>query len=615
VTIASRIVRLAAVAAVGAVCVGTGAAVAQNAVTQPYLMALDTCDPTTPCLPLNKTIYVLQSSDGADWQTLPGFTPFPGSVPTVVRRGNELYLVEQDGHDLSGKASLNAMKLIRYHMDTGIWDAPVLINLTDSGNSGPYIDTDLTLDAQGNIVLVYDTDFGGCAASSCAQHIRIATEVPGSDGGSFIAQTNDAVTIQVAAGGGAGNPYLFFDGSQYILYVLTINGPLPQVSQFAQISVYTSPNIGGPYSLSPALPDGALVATGGPGVSGFYNAARGQYWDYVSAGNSVDQAVVTSLAQQFLIPPVPAPAPCPATCPPLLCAMQQCPPVQQPATATPVITSSSLGLPANFVIPHPKFAKNWNGTQSPVGAVLPLSRSVTVGATATAFVTLINTDTVTAADCFIAPSAPLPATFTFQTTDPATNALTGTANTPVPVHGDSGLQTFVVAITPTAPFAPIEVQFTMGCASTSNVTPIPGVNTLLLSASTTPVPDIVALAATAENDGILHMTGATGSGAFAVATVNVGIGSSITVTARTRSASLPLSIVLCQTNPSTGTCLAAPGANVSATIAANATPTFAIFAAAGGPIPFDPANSRIFVEFTDGDGVVRGETSVAVETQ
>ena len=48
---------------------------------------------------------------------------------------------------------------------------------------------------------------------------------------------------------------------------------------------------------------------------------------------------------------------------------------------------------------------------------------------------------------------------------------------------------------------------------------------------------------------------------------------------------------------------------------ANATPTFGIFATASGNVPFDPANKRIFVEFSDANEVVRGATSVAVETQ
>jgi hypothetical protein len=46
----------------------------------------------------------------------------------------------------------------------------------------------------------------------------------------------------------------------------------------------------------------------------------------------------------------------------------------------------------------------------------------------------------------------------------------------------------------------------------------------------------------------------------------------------------------------------------------NATPTFSIFAAAGGAIPFSPGESRVFVQFND-EGGVHGSTSVAVTTQ
>ena len=307
--------------------------VVPNAVTEPYLMALDACDPTSNCQGPQHTIYFLQSSDGVHWQPVPGFTPFAGGVPTVVRRGSTIYLAEQDGHDLAGRGDPSAMKLIRYHLGTGIWDPPVLIDLTDAQNPGPYIDTDLTRDSQGNLVLVYDTSANGCAAASCDQPIRMAFEVPGSDGGSFVAQANDAVTIQVADQGGAVDPYAFFDGSQYILYVPTLNGPLPQVSQGAQITVYTSPSLGGPYTLFGGLPDGQLFNIGGM-ASGFYNAALGQYWHYVvNDFHAVYRAVASTLAQQFL--------------------WQDFLP-----TATPVITPTTLGLPATTLIGHPKFAAN-----------------------------------------------------------------------------------------------------------------------------------------------------------------------------------------------------------------------------------------------------------------
>jgi hypothetical protein len=142
-----------------------------------------------------------------------------------------------------------------------------------------------------------------------------------------------------------------------------------------------------------------------------------------------------------------------------------------------------------------------------------------------------------------------------------------------------------------------------------------GLNTLLLSASTTPVPDIVALAGTLTNDGIVNVPGATGTGVFAVATSNVGAGGSITVSADTGSANLPIGVTLCQTNPATSVCVASATPTVTTQINANATPTFGIFVAGTGTVPFDPANNRVFVRFKDAGGVTRGSTSVAVRTQ
>jgi hypothetical protein len=65
----------------------------------------------------------------------------------------------------------------------------------------------------------------------------------------------------------------------------------------------------------------------------------------------------------------------------------------------------------------------------------------------------------------------------------------------------------------------------------------------------------------------------------------------------------------------TGQCLAAAGPSAAAVITAGATPTFGIFVTAIAGVPFLPATNRIFVEFSDANEVVRGATSVAVETQ
>lgn len=247
-----------------------------------------------------------------------------------------------------------------------------------------------------------------------------------------------------------------------------------------------------------------------------------------------------------------------------------------------------------------------------VASVLPLSRSVQAGSPATAFATILNAGPGTATGCSITPSTtPLSATFVYQTTDPTTNALTGTPNTPVDIAAGIA-QSFVIAFTPTAVFRTSDVQLTFDCTNTAPVSTIVGVNTLLLAASATPVPDIVALAATIGNTGIVTLASV---GVFAVATVNVGAGGLITASADTGAATLPVTLALCQTNPTTGECISDLGATVTTQINTGATPTFGIFVTGTPPIPLDPATNRIFVRFKDGGGVTRGATSVAVRTQ
>jgi hypothetical protein len=247
-----------------------------------------------------------------------------------------------------------------------------------------------------------------------------------------------------------------------------------------------------------------------------------------------------------------------------------------------------------------------------VGAVLPSSRSVRVGTTATAFATVINAGPAPANAVSIAPATPIPATFSYQTTDPVTNLPTGTPNTPVTIP-PGGSQSFVLAITPTSAFDPTEILFTFMGTNTAPAATTVGVNTLLMSGSVTPVADIVALVASG-NPGIVDIPGPTGTGVFAVATVNIGAGATITASTDTGAVSLPVSIALCQTNPTTGDCQGSPAGTVTTQINAGETPTFGIFVTGHGTVPFDPANNRIFVRFSE-HGIDRGSTSVAVQTQ
>ena len=255
------------------------------------------------------------------------------------------------------------------------------------------------------------------------------------------------------------------------------------------------------------------------------------------------------------------------------------------------------------------------GTPSPlVSAVLPTSRSVTVGSTATAFATMINGGTTAATGCAIAPITTVPANFSYQATNSATNAATGTPNTPVSLAAGAA-QSFIISFAATGAFVPTDMALGFSCTGVPAASSSSGLNTILLSASSSPVPDVVALVATASNDGTLHIPGSSGSGAFAVATVNVGASGAITAVADTGPALLPATITLCQTDPTSGQCISAVGSSVTTTINANATPTFAIFATATGAVPFAPASNRIFVRLKDSGGAVRGSTSVALRTQ
>jgi hypothetical protein len=251
---------------------------------------------------------------------------------------------------------------------------------------------------------------------------------------------------------------------------------------------------------------------------------------------------------------------------------------------------------------------------SVLAAVLPGSRSVQVGTAATAFATIINTGQGVAAGCSIALLSSVPVSLVYQTTDPTTNQVTGSPNVAASIAAGAA-QSFVFAVTPTAPIAPSDLQLSFDCANTDPAPINVGLNTLLLSASTTPVPDIVALAATTTNDGIVNIPGTNTFGAFAVATVNVGANGSITASADTGGVSLPVNISLCQTNPANGQCISAIGSSVNTQINAGATPTFGIFVQGGGSVPFDPAANRIFVRFKDAGDITRGSTSVAVRTQ
>ena len=250
-------------------------------------------------------------------------------------------------------------------------------------------------------------------------------------------------------------------------------------------------------------------------------------------------------------------------------------------------------------------------------SVLPTTRAVVNGETATVFVTIINAGDETGHQCGIAgPATSVDAEFFYQTTDPLTNFPVGLRDEAVDIAAGTA-QTFVIGLTPSSTFDPTEVPFNFVCADSAPVGLLPGINTLSLASSDEPTPDVVAFAATVSNDGFVVIDPATGAGAFAVATANVGAGGQITVTADTGGAVIPIALSLCQTDTATGACAhpSVPGgAPVELLIEAGATRSFAIFVAGSEAVAEDAARHRVFVRLRDDEGIVRGSTSVAVKT-
>jgi hypothetical protein len=106
-----------------------------------------------------------------------------------------------------------------------------------------------------------------------------------------------------------------------------------------------------------------------------------------------------------------------------------------------------------------------------------------------------------------------------------------------------------------------------------------------------------------------------GSTAFTVASENQSGQSYPSVTVKTSTGanpSLPVQVTLCQTNPSTGQCMATPWPTITlAPFAAGTTPSFSVFVTATATIASSPSN-EILVLFTNASGTVLSSASVLV---
>ncbi len=197
--------------------------------SQQYVMAFHGCKTGSgDCNnPSSHEVYLAQSNDGASWSLVPGWEPRDGSVPDVLRRGDTLYVISTGG-------------VSRLNMQTGdVTHEQVSI---EGGEN--YVDPSLAQLPDGRLVMFYlpgimGQDPAACAPGegSCTRQIKSAVEVPGSNGTVFRADSGVRVS-ETITGGTFSDPDIFFNGSEWVLYV----------SRGQSINAYTSADLQGTFS-------------------------------------------------------------------------------------------------------------------------------------------------------------------------------------------------------------------------------------------------------------------------------------------------------------------------------------------------------------------------------
>jgi len=256
--------------------------------TKLYLMAFHGCESSACSNPRNHYVYLAESDDGRQWWGVPGWTPYAGSVPDIVRRDNTLYIYTASTF------------VTRYDLETQTLDrVAIAVTGLPNGQTGAFVDPSLVVDDQNRLVMfmMYSGDSRGDPAScgsgvsSCTKQFMSATEVAGSNGTQFAVDSGTRAEVSITAGTSASDPDVFVDGSSFVLYI----------SHGASISVWTSSELRGTYTRSTQLTDGLLSNQRGGVPAGHYDAATGNYWTFAHIGDSgrsvIRRAVHSSLKQ------------------------------------------------------------------------------------------------------------------------------------------------------------------------------------------------------------------------------------------------------------------------------------------------------------------------------
>jgi hypothetical protein len=189
-------------------------------------------------------------------------------------------------------------------------------------------------------------------------------------------------------------------------------------------------------------------------------------------------------------------------------------------------------------------------------------------------------------------------------------------------------QSFVLTLGAANPVSALGQSFLFTCDGTTPAPIFSGINTADLTVSAARTADVIAAAATPGGAGTITVPDAAGPlTAFPIAAFNLGQSELLQLTADSGSflpatgfaQTLPLTILICQTNPFSGQCLAAPASAVMANFPSGGTATFTVFVSSTGTaIPNSLQEPRLFLRFNqpleNALPISVGNTSVAIIT-
>lgn len=234
----------------------------------PYWMTFHQCDTSrVDCFdPMKHETRVASSQDGLMWEIVPEIPAFPGSVPDILIRDDELYIYSLPKlHRMSPtekKEEISHFHVLDEH------DELVL-----------QVDPSPILDTQGRIVLFFLVGIAGVDPArcpkdmqSCTKQFRSATEIEGSMGKRFRLDEGIRAEVTLSQGHFASDPDVFLGPDGYYLYL----------SRGAQVQVLFSPTLRGTFYPVSTLSNGMLSYNIGGVPAGYYDPRKEMFFTFIT---------------------------------------------------------------------------------------------------------------------------------------------------------------------------------------------------------------------------------------------------------------------------------------------------------------------------------------------